>query len=847
MPDVADDKSVVSPGLGNTLTWAEQNLRNCEARPTARPTGRLFRGLRFLQISLIVYVAGYASAQDVTTWHYDNARSGVQPNETILTPANVNYSTFGKVFSFPVVGDVYAQPLYLSQYPMSDGKLHNVIIIATAQDNVYAFDADGNNPSQGYLWHQSMLGSGETWVSYTDVNVTDIKPNIGITGTPVIDRAGGTIYLVAKSKTASGTIQFYQRLHALNIADGTEKLNGPTKIAATVPGLGDSGTTVSFSPLLNNQRPALLLAPTPGVGSENSIFIGFASHGDLGHYHGWFMAYDAANIANQNGAWAVTPNGNDGGIWMSGGGPSSDSNGNIFTGTGNGTFDANTNGPDYGDSAVHLTLSKSGLAVADYFTPGDQLRLSNLDNDMGISAVTLLPVQGGSLPHLAVTADKSGTIYLLNLDNMDRYITPGDSSVQDFADSGFTIHNSFAFFNNKLYLGVDGGPMEAWTFNPQTELFATTPTKSSGTYGCNGCSGAGGTPSVSANGTNNGIVWMIQNSAYYNGPAILHAFLASNVATELYNSSQAANGRDAAGQATKFTTPTIANGRVYIGGRNAVTVYGLLSTTAPLTATPVFSPPQGTYTSTQTVKITDSTSNASIYYTTDGDPATTESTLYSGPIQVSASETIEAVAIAPGMSQSGNASATYTINPSTAPTQTQVSLAASANTIGIFTDGTKVNSSGINSSGNAYSATHLGKSLTYGGITYDFGTPNQNDVVRGSKVITLPAGKYSSLKILGLAVTANTRSLTFTVTYTDGTTSKFVQSVSDWITPQKYAGESIALITPYRDTNSGGHDSQSCDLYQYTFTLNSAKTVKSLTMPSSSNAVLVAATLLTGN
>ena len=305
-----------------------------------------------------------------------------------MTPANVNYSTFGKVFSFPVVGDVYAQPLYLSQYPMSDGKLHNVIIIATAQDNVYAFDADGNNPSQGYLWHQSMLGSGETWVSYTDVNVTDIKPNIGITGTPVIDRAGGTIYLVAKSKTASGTIQFYQRLHALNIADGTEKLNGPTKIAATVPGLGDSGTTVSFSPLLNNQRPALLLAPTPGVGSGNSIFIGFASHGDLGHYHGWFMAYDAANIANQNGAWAVTPNGNDGGIWMSGGGPSSDSNGNIFTGTGNGTFDANTNGPDYGDSAVHLTLSKSGLAVADYFTPGDQLRLSNLDNDMGISAVT---------------------------------------------------------------------------------------------------------------------------------------------------------------------------------------------------------------------------------------------------------------------------------------------------------------------------------------------------------------------------------------------------------------------------------------------------------------------------
>ena len=525
--------------------------------------------------------ANLTRAQDVTTWHYDNLRSGVQSNEVVLKPSNVKLSTFGKVFSFHVAGDVYAQPLYLKQYEMADGKLHNVLIVATAEDNVYAFDADGHNPASGYLWRKSMLAPGETWVSYIDVNVVDIKPNVGIIGTPVIDRAGGTIYLVAKSKTTSGAITFHQRLHALNIANGAEKLNGPTNIEATVPGSGQGGKTVTFNPLLNNQRASLLLAPTPSGISASSVFIAWASHGDLGKYHGWFMGYDASDIAKQTGAWTVTANGERGGIWMSGGGISSDNEGNIFLAAGNGTYDANAKGPDYGDSALRFTLTSKGLVVADSFTPDDQHRLDLADNDMGASAMVLLPTQSGSIPHLAVTADKSGTIYLIDRDKMGGYSTSRDDSVENFGDGGYAIHSSFAFFNDAIYTAPDRGPLQAWAFDPTSELFSTSPdSRSSIDFGCKSCDPAGSTPSISANGKANGIVWALDNSHYYNLPAVLHAYPAGDLATELYFSEEAPKGRDAAAIAIKFTTPTIASGRVYVGGRNAVTVYGLLDAEA---------------------------------------------------------------------------------------------------------------------------------------------------------------------------------------------------------------------------------------------------------------------------
>lgn len=790
----------------------------------------------------------FAAAQDVTTWHYDNNRSGVQANETILTPANIQASTFGKVFSFQVTGDVYAQPLYLSQYTMNDGQLHNVLIVATQRDNIYAFDADGKNPAQGYLWSRNLLGAGETWVSSNDVGTGDIAPDIGITGTPVLDRVGGTIYVVAKSKIISGTATFVQRLHALNIADGSEKLNGPTTIQATVNGTGEGQTTISFSPLRNNQRPALLLAATPSVGSGSSVIIAWSSHGDNPVYHGWVIAYDAANISSQLGAWADTPNGSQGGIWMSSGGPATDGNGNIFAAAGNGNFDVNTGGADYGDSAFRLVLGTSGFNVGDYFTPSDQSSLDSADNDMGTSALLMLPNQNGPLPHLAVTTDKSGTIYLVNRDKMGHYGTPNDTSVQNFSNGGYTIHNSFAFFNNALYEAPDGGPLQGWTFQPQTELFSTpAQSQSAVTFGCNGCDGGGSTPSVSANGTANGIVWALDNSTYGSGAAILHAYNPANLASEYYNSTQAANSRDTAAIAVKFTTPTIANGRVYVGGRNAVTVYGLLSASISPAATPTISPTSGTYTSAQSVTIADITSGASIYYTSDGSTPTTSSMLYAGPIRVLSSETIQAIAVASGYSQSAVASATYSINSSSGG-QTEVSLSSVANAYGIYTDATTFSTGGFDGGGSAYSAAQLGSTVTFSGVSYALGAPNQLDVVRGgnSSVIPLSAGNFSSLKFLAAGVNGNQPSQGFTVTYTDGTTASFTQSVSDWYTPQNYPGEAIAVKTAYRNLSNGSRDSRSFDLFQYSFPLNVTKTVKSLSLPNNGNVLVVAVTLSSG-
>lgn len=790
---------------------------------------------------LILFLHSPGFAQDVTTWHNDIARTGVQPNETVLTPANVNAQQFGKLFTLPVIGDVYAQPLYLSQYVMNDGLPHNVLIVATAQDNIYAFDADGNNPAQGYLWSESLLAPGETWVLASDVGTVDINPNVGIIGTPVIDRATGTIYVVAKSKDATGTSPaFYQRLHALNIADGSEKLNGPTLLAATVPGTADGGSTVSFNPTLENQRAALLLAPTPGAGSGNSVFIAWGSHGDHGPYHGWIMAYDAADISRQNGAWTATPNGAGAGIWMSGGGISSDGSGNIFAASGNGLFDANLSSGDFGDSAFRLTLASTGLGLADSFTPADQASLSSGDHDMGMSAVVLIAAQFGPFPNLAVTADKNGAIYLINRDAMGGYGTPANSSIQTL-NTGYHIHSSAAFFNNTLYLGLDNGPLQSWTLDPASDQLtpqsATTTVFTTPAY-----AGGGGTPSISANGTSDAIVWILQDTQYNSGPAILHAYGASDLSDELYNSQQAANGRDTAAIAVKFTTPTIANGFVYTGGRNAVTVYGLLSDSNPppaAAATPVITPPSGTYTTSQTVSITDATPGASIYYTTDGTAPATSSALYTAPFQITRSESIKAIAVAPGFSQSDIAAATYTIATSA---QTQVAITSAANIVGVFKDGTTLSSAGVDRSGHAYSGNQMGSSITVFGTTFALGSPNRLNVISTghSTVIPLPTGPLTKVQLLATAIHKDLSGVVFTVTYTDGTVSKFTQNMSPWTTSKSHSGESIAYTGTYYDTNSGGRVTQKVYLYRYSFTLNSAKTVKNITLPANSEVAIAA-------
>ena len=517
--------------------------------------------------------------QNVTTQQYDATRAGVQTQETVLTPANVNTATFGKVFSFPVAGHVYAEPLYMSGMTMGDGTVHNVLFVATEQDKVYAFDADGKNPAQGYLWSKTLLNAGETYVSHNDVNSGDIYPDIGITSTPVIDPATGTMYVVAKSKTTSGTVQIFQRIHALSLVDGTEKFNGPTAVTATVPGTGDGGKTVTFSPLLGNQRAGLVLAPTPNGPSAASVFFAEASHGDNGPYHGWVFSYNAADLSQQTGVWNATPNGLAGGIWQAGGGLSTDGKGNVFAAVGNGTFDVNTGGTDYGDSVVALTLTNAGLAPSSYFTPASQSNLNLHDQDVSTGSVVLLPPQAGAIQNLAVTSDKSGTLFLMNSDALGGFSAAKDASLQSLS-AGYSILSSTAFYNNTLYVAGEGGPLSAWPFNPATEQLANAATTSTSiTFGCNDCGGAGTTPSFSANGTSDVILWALDNSGRESTPAILHAYDPSNLQHEFWNSSQAANKRDVAAVAVKFTTPMIANGRVYVGGINAVTAYGPLNPT----------------------------------------------------------------------------------------------------------------------------------------------------------------------------------------------------------------------------------------------------------------------------
>ena len=596
-------------------------------------------------------------SQNVTTQQYGNSRSGVQSQETLLTPSNVSTSSFGKLFSFPVSGYVYAQPLYMSGLQMADGTTHNVLFVATEQDYVYAFDADGNNPAQGYLWRDLLLGSNETWGSYNDVHSQNIAPDIGITSTPVIDPSSGTIFVVTKSKTKSGTLQYFQRLHALKLADGTETLNGPTLIQATAPGTAGGGTTISFDPQLGNQRAGLLLAATPNGATPSSVFITWASHGDYGPYHGWVISYSSSDISQQTGVWVDTPNGGRGGIWFAGGALSSDDDGNIFGASGNGTFDANTGGVDYGDTAFSLSIKGSTLGLNTYFTPSDEAKLANDDLDMGMSSMVLLPAQTGPVPHLAVTFDKSGMLYLLNRDSLGGYSGASNTAWQSF-NVGHTDRGSASFFNNTLYMAAEGGPLSAWPLNPQTEQFATTPTTTStATFGCSDCDGSGTTPAISANGTSNAIVWILNNTAHDTGPSILRAYDPANLQNVLYDSSQAANQRDAAGTAVKWTVPVVANGHVYVGGVNTVTVYGELNSypSVTITATPTSIAPGASsilaVTASNATQVTVSGSDGSSYSLSPT----------GGTQQVSPSATTTYTATAVGSGSKVTAAATVTV------------------------------------------------------------------------------------------------------------------------------------------------------------------------------------------
>jgi len=526
---------------------------------------------------------GVTDLAGVFTYHNNNNRDGSNTREFALTPGNVNTSSFGKLFSCNADGAIYAQPLWVPKVGVGGGT-HNVIVAATMRDSVYVFDADAN-PCVTY-WNKNLIPGGETYGNNGDLGTADIFPDIGILGTPVIDSTTSTIYVVTKTKN-SGTTTYHQRIHALSLTDGSEKFGGPIDItsAITVPGVGDqsSGGSVPFNVLTENQRSGLALV-------NGVVYVSWASHGDNTPYHGWIIGYNAGNLAQAPTVFNTTPNGGLGGIWMSGGAPAADSSNNLYVITGNGSFD-NTN-QNYGMAFIKLSTS-GGLNVSDFFSPFNEGTLSGADQDFGSGgAAVLIDQPSGPFPHLVVGGGKDQNLFVLNRDagKMGGFSASSNNVVQS-VPFGNGIFATAAFWNNNLYL-AGSGSLKAFAFNSGSSTFNTTPSsQSTDTYGFPGSS-----PSVSASGNTNGIVWGMSSNAFGTnnsgpraaGPALLRAYDATNLNTELWNSSQAAGGRDTAGNAVKFTVPTVANGKVYIGTRGSddsngngsvfgqINVYGLL-------------------------------------------------------------------------------------------------------------------------------------------------------------------------------------------------------------------------------------------------------------------------------
>ncbi len=508
--------------------------------------------------SSTVYITNMAG---IFTHHNDNMRSGVNATETVLTPSNVNQAQFGKLFSYSLDGVSYASPLYVANVNIPGQGFHNVLYVATEHNTLYAFDADGVSSTP--LWQKSFLGSGVTTVPCSDVGECgDIQTEIGITGTPVIDQTTNTIYLVVKTKEGAN---YFQRLHALDITTGAEKFGGPVAINATVPGNGNgsSGGNMPFNILRHNQRPGLTLV-------NGVIYIAWSSHGDQAPWHGWVMGYNATTLA-QTMKFCATPDNNGGGIWQSGLAPAADSAGNIYFTTANGNFNVNTGGKNYGDTVVKMNSAGN---VVDYFTPFDQATMDSGNFDLSSAGPALLVDQPGATPHLMVTAAKGGTIYVINRDNMGHFHSGNDSQIYQ------TIPNALAhggpeegnysapvFFNNRVYYAAINDNLK--TFQLTNGFFTTTPTsQSTVTY-----PNRGGSFSVSANGTSNGILWAIQDNNPSNG--VLRAYDPNNLGTEYYNSNQAGI-RDNFGVATKFAHPVVINGKVYVMSQGQVVVYGLL-------------------------------------------------------------------------------------------------------------------------------------------------------------------------------------------------------------------------------------------------------------------------------
>ncbi len=651
---------------------------------------RVFRRRRFVLtllngclLSMVVLVGGEAVAQvSVLTAHNDIARTGQNLNETILTPASVNPNQFGKLFSEQLYGLVHAQPLYVSQVAIPGKGTHNVVYVATDLGMVYAFDADTNGGSNANpLWQTNLTASATPPAGSDQVT--------GVIGTPVIDLSSQTIYLASVESQGAN---FIFQLHALDITTGAEKLGGPVPIQASIPGTGSGsvGGILAFDPNYQFQRPGLLLL-------NGVVYIAFGAIYDQATWHGWIFSYNAATL-KQIDVFCTSANGSGGAIWMSEAGLAAEVNdlakpyGRMFVATANGSYGIAsptvTGKPysnplnEYGMSVLDLDLTNGQMTVEDEFTPYDEALLDGQDGDLGSGGPVLLPTQAiasGKTLNPLVQIGKSGMIYILDRNNLGGFNTAGDQIVQEVQTPitegynwGAGVWGSEAYWNNNIYSGgtnpaLHGGSYQG-TGNSFTAysfvdgVLSTAPTSQSNELFVY----PGPTPSVSANGTTNGILWVLNNqNATVRGNEVLLAYDATNLANTLYSSNDNL-ARDNPGIGVEFNVPTIANGKVYVGAWFELSVYGLLGA-APTAPAPTFSPSSGTsFTGTQTVTITDAVPGATIYYTTNGSTPTSNSPIYGKPLMISSDETITAIASPNGYLQSAPASATYTLTTAAA-------------------------------------------------------------------------------------------------------------------------------------------------------------------------------------
>jgi hypothetical protein len=516
---------------------------------------------RAVVLLFVVVLVALAGAQRVITSQYDNARTGANLNETKLTPRNVNVQHFGKLLTLQVDGDVYAQPLFLGGVEIPGKGRHDVLFIATEHDSVYAFDAYGNPATP--LWQASFLKDGFTTVPERDADCPFISPEIGITSTPVIDPDTGTLYVLARTRDGSGFFEntYAQRLHALAVTTGVEKFGGPVEIHAGMSGkgAGSSGGKLDFNPLRDNPRAALLL-------NRGAVYMAWASACDVGPYHGWVMAYDARSL-KQKAVFNASPDADDSGIWQGDTGPAADITGNIFLATGNGRFDAGKGGRDYGDSL--LKLDGTSLRLRDYFAPYNVDELDSGDDDLGSGGPVLLPDQSGDHPHLAVVEGKGGILYLVDRDHMGHWQAGNNSHAVQTIAVPQGVKGSMSYWNHYIYVLADRDVLRQFEVRDgKLSLKAAS---------ANAFAPVSATPTVSANGSRDAIVWLLRSQGGNSSErsAVLCAYDAADVTRELYDSGQNP-ARDRAGLSLRFNIPTVVNGHVYVGTKHEVDVYGLL-------------------------------------------------------------------------------------------------------------------------------------------------------------------------------------------------------------------------------------------------------------------------------